>query len=152
MAGRTGPDEFGRCSSHYHDLECAHGTGVDWLASGAPRETYTASLANWAAGLNLSNEPLAIWDDPDDEDGTAASVIPFSTMELAHELAGDLGLFDDAPYLGAPGLDDLSLIRPPAAPVSAYDAAAESIGYGSSPPPALTRPGISELARDLGLR
>jgi len=142
VAGRTGPDEFGRCSSHYHDLECAHGTGVDWLASGAPRETYTASLANWAAGLNLSNEPLAIWDDPDDEDGTAASVIPFSTMELAHELAGDLGLFDDAPYLGAPGLDDLSLIRPPAA----------SIGYGSSPPPALTRPGISELARDLGLR
>jgi hypothetical protein len=148
------PDEFGRRSSRYHDLECAHGTGVDWLASGAPRETFQASLANWSAGLNLSNTPVAIWDDPDDEDGTAASVIPASTVELAHQLAHDWGLDADAPFLGGggTGLDDVSLIRQPTAPVSAYQAMAESIGYGGPPAQVLTRPGITELAQGLGLK
>ena len=58
------PDEFGRCSSRYHGLECAHQVGVDWLASNPPRSTYQASLANTAAGFNLSGTPIAIFDDP----------------------------------------------------------------------------------------
>jgi hypothetical protein len=145
------PDELGRCSARYHDLECVYGTGVDWLAAGAPRETFQASLSNWAGGLNLSGQPMTIWDDPDDEDDVRG-LIPASTVELAHQLSHDWGLDIDAPFIGAAGLDDVSLIRPPTAPVNAYDAMAESIGYGAPPPPALTRPGISELARDLGLR
>jgi hypothetical protein len=152
--GPCGPlDEYGRCSSRYHALECAHGHGVDWLAeSGAPRETYQAALANWSDGLDLAGVPYAVWGDTDDPDA-ATALIPFATVELAHAMAGDLGLFDDAPYVGAPGYDHMStLLRPPAAPVSAYDAMAESIGYGGPPPEMPSYPGISELARSLGLK
>src|SRR6516165_10535034 len=81
------PDEFGRCSARYHDLECSHGLNADWLASGPNPQTYENSLRNWANSINLAGTPTAIYDDPDDIDGPAA-VIPQSTIELAHELAG----------------------------------------------------------------
>ena len=35
------PDAMGRCSSRYHALDCHHGQGVDWLASGPPRNSTT---------------------------------------------------------------------------------------------------------------
>jgi hypothetical protein len=144
------PDEFGRCGSRFHDLQCAHGTGVDWLASGPNPQTYATSLANWAGGLNLSRTP-AVYGDSDDDEPPAA--IPAATIELAAELAGSLGLDIDAPWIGAPGFDDVSsLFRPPGAPVSAYDALAEGIGMGSAQPAAPSYPGISQLARDLGLK
>jgi hypothetical protein len=59
--------------------------------------------------------------------------IPATTVELAGQLAHDWGLYDDAPYIGAPGFDDVTLIRPPAAAVTAYETLAECIGYGSPP-------------------
>jgi hypothetical protein len=44
------------------------------------------------------------------------------------------------------GFDDISrLVRPPGAPVTAYDAMTEGIGYGSAPQQVLTRPGIGQL-------
>jgi hypothetical protein len=146
-------DAMGRCGARYHAFDCQHGQTVDWLASGPPRETYEAALANTAAGFNLSGTPLAIWDDPDDlddPDGAPATVIPFQTVELAHQLAHDWGLFDDSPFASAPAYDDL--MRPPGAPVTAYDAMAESIGYGSQPPVTASYPGIRELAERLQLR
>ena len=80
-------------------------------------------------------------------------MIPPGTVELAHLLAHDWGLDIDAPWTGSIGFDDVSaLLRPPTAPVTAYDAMAESIDYGSPPQQVLTRPDIGQLARDLGLR
>jgi hypothetical protein len=146
------PDEFGRCSARYHDLQCAHGTGVDWLASGPHSQTYENSLANWAGSLNLAGTPMAVWDDPDDPLGPAG-VIPQPTLELAHQLSHDLGLDIDAPWIGSPGFDDVSsLFRAPGSPVSTYDALAEGIGLGSAQPDRPSYPGISELAERLGLK
>jgi hypothetical protein len=146
------PDEWGRCSARFHDLECAHGQGVDWLASGPHPQTYENSLRSWANSINLARTPTAVYDDPDDIDGPAA-VIPQGTIELAHELASDLGLDIDAPFIGAPGFDDVSsLFRAPGAPVSTADALYEGMGYGSAQPAAPSRPGIRELAERLGLR
>ena len=63
--GPCGPvDEYGRCSSRYHDLECGHSQGADWLAAGPPRSSYDASLANFATGLALDMAPRTVWDDP----------------------------------------------------------------------------------------
>ena len=54
--GPCGPaDDFGRCSSRYHDLECSHSQGVDWVASGPPASTGEAALANFQAGVELAN-------------------------------------------------------------------------------------------------
>lgn len=60
------PDEFGRCASRWHSTDCAHQVSVDCSASGPPRETYDASLANFADGLALDLAPRTVWDDPDD--------------------------------------------------------------------------------------
>ena len=160
LAGATGSrpcgpvDEYGRCASRYHALGCAHGTGVDWLAeAGAPRQTYAAALANTASGSGLSGSAVSIWDDPDDlddPDAEPATVIPLATIELAHGLAAEWGLFEDSPFGSAPAYGDL--LRPPAAPVTAYDAMAESIGYGSPQPDQPSYPGVSELAERMGLK
>jgi hypothetical protein len=48
-----------------------------------------------------------------------AGGIPARTVELAHQLSHDGGLDIDAPCTAAPGFDDVSLIRAPAAPVTA---------------------------------
>jgi hypothetical protein len=89
-------------------------------------------------------------DDGDDPDGTPATVIPPATVELAHQLSHDWGLDIDAPFIAAPAYDDL--LRPPGAPITAYDAMAEPIGYGGPPPQAPGYPGIRELAERLQLR
>ena len=53
--GNCGPaDDYGRCSSRFHDLECSHGLGTDWQASGPHPETYAASLASFAAAIELA--------------------------------------------------------------------------------------------------
>ena len=69
--GPRGPaDAFGRCSSRYHDLECAHSQSVDWLASGPHPVTGAASLSNLADRLELDMSARTIWGDPDgDEPG-----------------------------------------------------------------------------------
>jgi hypothetical protein len=148
------PDEFGRCTARYHDLECAHGQSVDWLAApgGPPRRTYDNSLRQWANSINLGGTPVSIWDDPDEQDGPAA-LIPQRTIALAHELASDWGLLDDAP--GAPSVTAaMDLLRPDTGPLSAYDSLAEPIGapLRDGLPSVPGYPGISELARDLGLK
>jgi hypothetical protein len=146
------PDEFGRCSARYHDLECQHGLNADWLASGPHPQTFANSLSRWSAAVELASQPGTVFGDPDaDEPG---GVIPRSTLELAHQLSHDWGLDVDAPFpdAAANGLGDISMLRGPSYPVTPYDEMAESIGYGGPPPQALTRPGISQLARDLGLK
>jgi hypothetical protein len=142
------PDEFGRCSARYHNLECAHGQGVDWMAAGPPRATYAASLANLSAGIELAGGPS--YGDPDDG---GQHPIPQSTITLAHELASDWGLLDDAP--GAPSLTaSMDLLRPDTGPLSGYDSLAEPIGapLRDGLPSVPGYPGIRELAQDLGLR
>jgi len=144
------PDEFGRCSARYHDLECAHGQGVDWLASGPSRSTYAASLANVLGGIELAAPPPAVYGDSDDD--ALPSVIPQSTIELARKLANEWGL-DDAP--GAPSVTAaMDLLRPDTGPLSAYDSLAEPIGapLRDGLPPVPGYPGISALAKDLGLK
>ena len=148
--GLCGPaDEYGRCISRYHDLECAHGQGTDWLASGPPRETYQASLANLEGSLELASPaPATVWGDPD-EPGKPAWEIPSHTVNLAHELAIDWGL-QDTP--GDPGAQAyLDLLRAPAAPVSVSDVMYESMGLGAPPArPVAQYPGVSEIRRRLG--
>lgn len=108
---------------------------------------------SWASGINLGGTPTAVFDDPDDDDlGGQAGVIPEQTLVFAHNLAHYWGLDSDAPYIGAPGLDDVSLLRAPGGPVSAYDAMAEGIGFGGPPAVTPSYPGISELAHQLRLK
>ena len=80
------PDPFGRCSSRYHDLQCAHGLGPDWQASGPHPDTYSMALSNWAAGHDLGPVPASYGDG---EDGHP---IPQGTLELAHALNQAWGL------------------------------------------------------------
>jgi hypothetical protein len=144
-------DEFGRCSARYHQLDCHHGQTVDWLASGPPRRTYENSLRAWSNSINLAGTPVSVYDDPDDPDA-APSVIPQRTVELAHELASDWGLLDDTP--GRPDVTSAMDLLRPETPLTAYDSLAEPIGapLRDGGPSVLGYPGISELARDLGLK
>ena len=144
-------DDFGRCSSRFHDLRCAHGLGTEWMASGPHPETYAAHLANWSRAVELASTRATVYGDPDD-DLSPGGVIPQATLELAHRLSSDLGLFDDAPYLGAPGFDDVSALRPPGMPVSVYDALGTGIGLGPPPQDQPSYPDIRELAERLQLR
>jgi hypothetical protein len=149
--GPCGPvDEYGRCSSRYHELGCLHGVSVDWLASGPPRETYEASLANAASGFDLSNEGIPVWDDYDDPDAPP-SLIPQQTVELAYDLADSWGLHADAPsFPPVPGYADL--LRPPGlADIDPYAALASGIGLDVPQPAAGGYPGVHELAQGLGL-
>jgi hypothetical protein len=144
----VGPvDEFGRCSSRYHDLECAHQASVDWLASGPPRATYEASLANVAAGIDLSNAVIPAWDDYDDPDQLPAA-IPGRTLELAARLSEDWGLRAPVP-VPAPGWDDL--LGAEYAGDAYADAAAQAGLAGPAEPVRPSYPGISELRGRLGL-
>jgi hypothetical protein len=91
-----------------------------------------------------------VWGDPDDPDEPGWQV-PASAVELAHELATDWGMFGDVP-----GLDEVHArpdpLRLPAAPVTVADVLYEGIGMGSPPPEQPGYPGISELAKSLGLK
>lgn len=105
--GRLGPcgpvDDFGRCSARSHDLQCAHGQGVDWLASGPHPATGEASLANLADSLALDLAPRSVWGDPDDDDEPGYEV-PQRTVELAAALNDDW--FGDVLLTGADGSAD----------------------------------------------
>jgi len=148
--GPRGPaDAFGRCSSRYHEMGCAHDQSVDWMAAegGPPRSTYDASLSNWATGLAIDLAPRSVWDDPDDYD-QAPVYMPAHTVELASSLADEWGLHGDA--WAVPSATDL--LRAPGAPVSMQDALLQDMGYELQPQQQPTRPGIRQLAEDLGLR
>jgi hypothetical protein len=220
------PDEFGRCSSRWHDLSCSHSVSTDWaalpaesrlateltgpkgyshgwireaLGSALNAGSATESVAR-GAGLPLEPDGLrphqqkiyhlmrasghshsralavarkagaaigrglgvgeatrifnqanesTVWGDPDSDEPSYE--VPASAVELAHELAADWGMFGDVP-----GLDEVHArpdpMRLPAAPVSVADVLYEGIGYGGPPPEQPGYPGISELARQLGLK
>lgn len=146
------PDEFGRCASRWHSTDCAHQVSVDWSASGPPRETYDASLANFADGLALDLAPRTVWDDPDDY-GQAPEYMPARTVELARSLSVEWGLDSAAPG----GFTDTSggwqdVIRPPGAPVSIQDELLADVGVELPQAERPSYPGIGQLARDLGLK
>ncbi len=148
--GPCGPaDEYGRCSSRYHSTDCAHQVGVDWLASGPPRSTGEAALANFASGLELAN-PGSYYGDPDDDDQPWQPV-PQHTVELAHQLAADWGLGADAGGFGE-ATSYADPLRLPASPVSVADAVYEGMGYELPSQEQPSYPGIAQLARDLGLK
>ena len=102
------------------------------------------ALANLADRMALDLAPRSVWGDPDDRDEPGYEM-PAATIELAHQLSTDWGLGD------VPGGPDAAayadLMRPPAAPLSPYDALAEDIGYGSPPQPQPQRPGIRSSRR-----
>jgi hypothetical protein len=145
-AGPCGPpDEFGRCSSRYHDLECSHGTGPDWLAeSGAPRATYQASLANLASGYDLSGTVAPVWDDADDPDAVPRA-IPAATIELAAALNEHWGLRSDVPSFGWDDLFGEQYLGDP------YSELAAQAGLDVPQQPQPSYPGISEIRQQLGL-
>ena len=145
------PDDFGRCSARFHDLDCAHGQGTDWLAQegGPPRSTYDAAFANFADGIELA-APTSFSDWDSNE---PAYPIPQQTLELAHQLATEWGLDSAAPggfTDTAPGWQDL--LRPPGAPVTVYDELLEGMGVELPQPDRPSYPGVAQLARDMGLR
>jgi hypothetical protein len=147
--GPCGPvDEFGRCASRYHDLECGTSQNTDWLASGPPRSTYQASLSNFADGLQLDLAPRAVWDDPDDED-QAPAYMPARTVELAHQLAHDWGL-DAGEFPATTAFTDL--LRPPGRPVAIEEELMAGMGYELPAEPRPSYPGVAQLARDMGLK
>jgi hypothetical protein len=152
-AGPCGPlDPYGRCASRYHDLECGHGQNVDWLASGPPRSTYAASLANFADGLAIDLAPRTVWDDPDDYDQPPV-YMPARTVELAHQLAHDWGI-DQADVPGFPGTTTAftDLLRPPGRPVAIEDELMAGMGYELPAADRPSYPGVAQLAQDLGLK
>ena len=146
--GACGPvDDFGRCSSRYHELECGHSQAVDWVFSNPPASTGQAALANFQASVELANlaHGSTVWGDPDDPD-EPGYVIPQQTVELASGLADEWGLHTSAqdPYA--------DLLRPPAGPVSVQDELLAGMGYEMPAEVQPQRPGIRELAEQLGLR
>jgi hypothetical protein len=137
------PDEFGRCSSRYHELDCQHSTGTDWQASGPPRTGYETALANLGAAA-AATPAGPVWGDDD-----AQYPVPPRTLELAHELDTDWGLADGDPF-AAPSHADL--LRAPGAPVTVRDSLLSGMGYEVPRQQMPSYPGVSELARELGLR
>lgn len=145
--GPCGPlDDFGRCSSRYHELGCAHDQATDWLASGPPRSTYDASLANFATGLAIDLATRQVWDDPDDYD-QAPVYMPQQTVELASSLADEWGLHGDA----WSGPSETDLLRAPGAPITMADALYQEMGYESAPAERPVYPGISDIRARMGL-
>ena len=141
------PDEWGRCSARYHSLlGCSHNQNVDWLAikDGPPRSTYQASLSNFAESIEMSAPMSVGYGDDDDE----PCLIPSTTVQLAHELAVDWGLFGDAPA-GTPTFDPL---RAPSMPVSMYDTLHDQVTFADSlPQPQAGYPGIAEIRERMGI-
>jgi hypothetical protein len=141
------PDEYGRCGSRYHSLECSHAQSVDWAASSPSRSTFENRLATFADALELATP--ATWGDPDDDE--PMHPIPSATVELAHQLSHDWGLHGDMPYPALPSYADL--LQPPAGPPDLYAELGGSIGLDvPQQPQAPGYPGVRQLAADLGLR
>jgi len=142
------PDEFGRCSARYHDLDCAHQVSVDWLASGPPASTGQAALSNLADRMALDLSTRTVWGDPDGDEPSYE--VPDRVVELASELATDRGLGDVPSGFLSTGYQEL--MRPPAPQLTAADSLYEDMGYGRPVADQPARPGISELAKSLGLK
>ena len=143
--GPCGPaDEFGRCSSRFHEAGCSHGVGVDWQASSPPRSTGEASLANLADELALDLTPRTVWGDVDGDEPSYE--VPQATIELAHSLATDWNLLGDGPSRPQ------GLTARAGPPLSTYDAMYAEMGYELPAQPQPSLPGISELARSMGLK
>jgi len=143
--GPCGPlDDFGRCSSRYHELGCMHDQSVDWLASGPPRSTSEAALANLAGDLDLNLTPRTVWDDPDDYTQPGYEV-PAQTVELAHSLADEWGLLGDGPSRPQ------GLTARAGPPLSAADALYADMGYELPARPQPSYPGIAEIRARLGI-
>ncbi len=141
------PDPFGRCSSRYHDLQCAHGTGTDWQASEPPRSTYAMALSNWASEHDLGPSPAAYGD------GDDSHPIPANTLEFAHALNESWGLHADTAHL-APPPDFGELTGNPYAG-DAYSAMAAEVGLdglAGELPQRPDYPDVSELSRQMGLK
>jgi Mu-like prophage I protein len=138
------PDEWGRCSARWHSLECRHSQSVDWLASGPPRSTYDASLANFLSGIELAAP--AAYGDPDGDE--PMHQIPARTLQFAASLADELNLREDH-WSGPPAMD---LLRAPGQPVSVRDELLADMGYELPAQAQPARPGIRELAERMGLR
>ena len=120
--------------------------GVDWLASGPPRSTGEAALANFtASGLELAN-PGSYYGDPDDDDQPWQPV-PQHTVELAHQLAADWGLGADAGGLGEATWFTRTRCGSPASPVSVADAVYEGMGYELPSQEQPSYPGIAQLTQ-----
>ena len=147
--GPCGPlDDFGRCSSRYHELECGHSQATDWLAieGGPPRSTYDASLANFATELAIDLAPRAVFDDPDEPE-QAPVYLPAATIELASSLADEWGLHGDA--WATPSATNL--LRPPGAPVSIQDELLQGMGYELPAAERPAYPGVSDIRARMGL-
>ena len=143
--GNCGPaDEWGRCASRFHEAGCSHGVGVDWQASSPPRSTGEASLANLADELALDLTPRTVWGDVDGDEPSYE--VPQATIELAHGLADDWGLLGDGPSRPQ------GLTARAGPPLSTYDAMYGEMGYELPAQPQPSYPGISELARSMGLK
>jgi len=146
--GGSGPcgvtDSYGRCAERYHQLGCMHDQSVDWLASNPPRSTGEAALANLADDLDLNLARRPVWGDPDGDEPPYE--MPAATIELAHSLATDWNLDGNA----HPAPAGLSAYASP--PLTPYDAMYGELGYELPPQPQPGYPGISELAKQMGLK
>lgn len=91
-----------------------------------------------------------VWGDPDDGDDPGY-LVPQETIELAHGLADDWGLHTSAPSF-PPGMNYADVMRMPGAPTSVYEELLDDAGLGGPPVQQPSLPGISELARTLGLK
>ena len=133
-SGLCGPaDAFGRCSSPQHQAMCLHDISVDWMAAGAPRSTFEASLSNFYSEHDLGGTSAATFDSSDPD--APAYAIPAETLELAHRLNESWGLLGDT-------FDGVNLPQQDPYELAAGDGPQLPGGYAS----------IRELAKGMGLR
>ena len=138
------PDPFGRCSARYHDLQCAHGTGTDWQASGPHPETYAMALSNWAAEHDPGPATASYGDG---EDGYP---IPQQTLELASRLNESWGLHADTAHLAPP--PDFGELTGSPYRGDAYAAMAAEVGFQDAEQPQRENyPDVSAIRTAMGL-
>jgi hypothetical protein len=136
-------------SGKFPRLGCSHPGGAD----PQPGASYEAALANigYEGSLELAGgTPVPVWDDDSDDPYALVHPLPQQTVELAAGIADWSGLHGDTPAWFQPGYADP--LGYASMPQSTYDALAEPIGYAAPPERTVAYPGISELARGLGLK
>jgi hypothetical protein len=134
-------DDFGRCASRHHAFSCSHSAlpDQDQVHRSGVHERSLSNFGRAAALSTPAGPAIRDFADPD-----ISCAIPEHTVELAHQLAGGLGLRSGDAW------DDL--ISPPAQ-TDVYQAALAELN--SEPAPERQRephPDVSGLARDIGLR